>query len=557
MTFLLKKYLILFLALREQFSLAVKQQRGAFVVGVTAELTVHHSSLVLVECDNFCGMRSRQYICVHQAQETMVSASIVTTQLIERRERSRFGVPNNYNNYGVGSSSRSTSLPSMKRISDDRANQTLRTISEFSAPRPGVHVATQSIVLQNVNGTGFKSDIPIHHLRRASITESQKKSTSYDSSQYKSSIQEEAINSNNNNDERFINSNYGKKITSIVNNNNEGEGSTSQPKLKVTFQPVAEDILSEMAERHKQTMGQGEQIERQSNEMTVYGAHGSGYSKQKVIAFVGVMPFHVGEEFETIETSGDFSNLNRENVAAIIVGNQDLNAEQLQRFNNLQVVLPLNPLHSSQVCTNSRFRVENIASNEWINDAADTTLAMILNLFRRTSRSTDTRWISGRKTITHSVLGIVGLGRVGLAVLDRARRFQFDIVFYDPSIQQGMEVALGVKRASTLRQLLEISDCITLHCPLNENTRKMISTEAMYSIKKGCFLVNNSSAQLVDAYALSRALTTGRLAAAALNYYDASLDGMWNCVLGSSDVIADDEQKQRVKKVIADIKRLF
>uniref|UniRef100_A0A915A9A4 Succinate dehydrogenase [ubiquinone] cytochrome b small subunit n=1 Tax=Parascaris univalens TaxID=6257 RepID=A0A915A9A4_PARUN len=70
----------------------------------------------------------------------------------ERRERSRFGVPNNYSNYGVGSSSRSTSLPSMKRISDDRANQTLRTISEFSAPRPGVHVATQSIVLQNVNG---------------------------------------------------------------------------------------------------------------------------------------------------------------------------------------------------------------------------------------------------------------------------------------------------------------------------------------------------------------------------------------------------------------------
>uniref|UniRef100_A0A914R724 Uncharacterized protein n=1 Tax=Parascaris equorum TaxID=6256 RepID=A0A914R724_PAREQ len=50
--------------------------------------------------DGVLKVSSKQYICVHQAQETMVSASIVTTQLIERRERSRFGVPNNYSNYG-------------------------------------------------------------------------------------------------------------------------------------------------------------------------------------------------------------------------------------------------------------------------------------------------------------------------------------------------------------------------------------------------------------------------------------------------------------------------
>lgn len=53
--------------------------------------------------------------------------------------------------------------------------------------------------------------------------------------------------------------------------------------------------------------------------------------------------------------------------------------------------------------------------------------------------------------------------------------------------------------------------------------------DTLLIIFPGCFLVNNSSAQLVDAYALSRALTTGRLAAAALNYYDASLDGESFC----------------------------
>ncbi|VDM48189.1 unnamed protein product [Toxocara canis] len=427
-----------------------------------------------------------------QVEAVVMSTSIVTTQLIERRERSRFGLSNSYSNYGARGGGRSISLPSANRTSDDRANSSIRTIDEFSSPRPGIQISTQSIVLQSDNESGYKSDVPIHHLRRASLTESHMNSHSYESSRHQETVQREAITSNNNNDDRLINGNYTKQMFQIVNNNDYGDRITSSrhytAKPKVSFQPVVEEVRSTtIFDKHNETVGQKQRSEQRNHES--YNDYRRRYTRRKVIAFVGATPFSVGDDFECIEADNDFSNLNREEVVAIIVGKRDLDAEQLYRFNNLQIVVSLNPLHSAQLSTNSRFRVESIAANEWINDAADTTLAMILNLFRRTSRSTDQRWVLGRKTITHCVLGIVGLGRIGLAVLDRARRFQLDIVFYDPILQQGMDVALGVKRAPTLRDLLEMSDCVTLHCPLNHTTRHTINSEMMYSMKRGCALI--------------------------------------------------------------------
>ncbi|VDK43588.1 unnamed protein product, partial [Anisakis simplex] len=173
-----------------------------------------------------------------------------------------------------------------------------------------------------------------------------------------------------------------------------------------------------------------------------------------LIAFVGAQAFNVGEQFETLQADESLSNLDRDEVIAIVVGNADLTTDQLYCFNNLQMILPLNSSYSSQLFTDSRICVEHIMAKEWITDKADTTMALILNLFRRPLKSTgndEQRWLAGRKAIAHSVLGIVGLGRVGLAVLDRARRFQFDVVFYDPGVQARTEDALGVKRASSLR----------------------------------------------------------------------------------------------------------
>lgn len=67
------------------------------------------------------------------------------------------------------------------------------------------------------------------------------------------------------------------------------------------------------------------------------------------------------------------------------------------------------------------------------------------------------------------------LGRVGQAVALRAKPFGFNVVFYDPYLPDGVERSLGLQRMATLQDLLMHSDCITLHCSLNEHNHHLIN----------------------------------------------------------------------------------
>lgn len=66
-------------------------------------------------------------------------------------------------------------------------------------------------------------------------------------------------------------------------------------------------------------------------------------------------------------------------------------------------------------------------------------------------------------------------GRVGQAVALRAKAFGFNVIFYDPYLSDGMERALGLQRVNTLQDLLFHSDCVTLHCSLNEHNHHLIN----------------------------------------------------------------------------------
>ena len=73
-----------------------------------------------------------------------------------------------------------------------------------------------------------------------------------------------------------------------------------------------------------------------------------------------------------------------------------------------------------------------------------------------------------------AVFGVVGLGRIGLAAANRAAGFGMDVVFYDPYLATGAELAVGFRRADRLMDLLASSDIISLHAPLTAETRNMI-----------------------------------------------------------------------------------
>uniref|UniRef100_A0A8D9A5I1 C-terminal-binding protein n=1 Tax=Cacopsylla melanoneura TaxID=428564 RepID=A0A8D9A5I1_9HEMI len=169
-----------------------------------------------------------------------------------------------------------------------------------------------------------------------------------------------------------------------------------------------------------------------------------------------------------------------------------------------------------------------------VEEVADTTLCLILNLYRRTywlanmvregKKFTGPEQLreaaSGCARIRGDTLGIVGLGRIGSAVALRAKAFGFNVIFYDPYLPDGIEKSLGLTRVYTLQDLLFQSDCVSLHCTLNEHNHHLINEFTIKQMRPGAFLVNTARGGLVDDESLAAALKQGRIRAAALDVHE-------------------------------------
>jgi phosphoglycerate dehydrogenase-like enzyme len=114
-------------------------------------------------------------------------------------------------------------------------------------------------------------------------------------------------------------------------------------------------------------------------------------------------------------------------------------------------------------------------------------------------------------------LGIVGLGTIGKKVARRAQAFDMRLQYYDIiRLSEDQEDALGVHFV-LLPELLRTSDVVTLHVPLNEATKGMISTREFAAMKDSAILINTCRGPVVDEEALYQALTTRQIAAAGLD----------------------------------------
>ena len=115
-----------------------------------------------------------------------------------------------------------------------------------------------------------------------------------------------------------------------------------------------------------------------------------------------------------------------------------------------------------------------------------------------------------------ATLGIVGLGRIGVAVARRAKGFGMKVLYYSRTRRMEAETKLGVQYAEFDRLLTE-SDFITLHVNLTLETFHLIGKEQLEKMKRTCVLVNTSRGQVVDNVALYEALRVGSIAFAALD----------------------------------------
>ena len=118
-----------------------------------------------------------------------------------------------------------------------------------------------------------------------------------------------------------------------------------------------------------------------------------------------------------------------------------------------------------------------------------------------------------------ATLGIVGLGRIGAGIAERAKGFNMKVLYYDVVRRPEVEEKLGIKYEE-LDALLKQSDFVTLNVPLLKSTHHLINEEKLKEMKKTAIIINNARGPVIDEKALYKALKEGWIAGAGLDVFE-------------------------------------
>jgi D-3-phosphoglycerate dehydrogenase len=158
--------------------------------------------------------------------------------------------------------------------------------------------------------------------------------------------------------------------------------------------------------------------------------------------------------------------------------------------------------------------------------AAEHTLALLYALARRVPAADASlrrgEWKRAQfmgHELRGRTLGIVGLGRIGMAIADRARAMEMELLGHDPYVSEELAALHGV-RLVTLPELLAEADAVTLHVPLTHATRGLIGARELASMKPTALLINVARGGVVDEQALAETLAAGRLGGAAIDVFE-------------------------------------
>ena len=194
------------------------------------------------------------------------------------------------------------------------------------------------------------------------------------------------------------------------------------------------------------------------------------------------------------------------------------------------------------------------------NTVAQHTFALLLELANHVGKHAqsviDGDWIrsadwSYTKTpvieLSGKVLGIIGFGRIGQQTANIARAFGMQVIYYDRLNKRAVEDAVSLK------ELLDKSDFISLHCLLTADNNSMINSEFLSAMKPTAFLINTSRGQLINENDLADALKNHVIAGAALDVLSAEppagdnpLIGLTNCIITPHNAWTSFEARQRI-----------
>jgi D-3-phosphoglycerate dehydrogenase len=163
-----------------------------------------------------------------------------------------------------------------------------------------------------------------------------------------------------------------------------------------------------------------------------------------------------------------------------------------------------------------------------IDEVADQTLAFILALTRQVVTHSNHlragKWglatpLASMKALRDLTVSVLGCGRIGCEVVRRLLTFKGKICVFDPMVP-AIEIEKIGARSTSFNELLRNADILTLHCPSTPLTRRIICRESLGQLKPGAILINVGRGDLVDPEALTAALQSGQVSAAALDVFD-------------------------------------
>ncbi|MCX6858170.1 MAG: C-terminal binding protein, partial [Verrucomicrobia bacterium] len=227
------------------------------------------------------------------------------------------------------------------------------------------------------------------------------------------------------------------------------------------------------------------------------------------------------------ESDADFTDEIREAQAMIVWHNTPIGAPGMSRLKNCRALIRNGVGFDSVDIVAARdlgipvCNVPDYGTEEVADHAIALIMALCRQLFPLDQEAKQLGWVirveSRLRRLRELTLGIVGLGRIGTATALRAKALGFKVIFHDPYLPNGADKAVGIDRVRSLDELLTRCDVLSLHCPLNDETRHLIAERQLSLMKPSVFIVNTARGAVIKKNAILAALREGRIAGAGLD----------------------------------------
>ena len=184
----------------------------------------------------------------------------------------------------------------------------------------------------------------------------------------------------------------------------------------------------------------------------------------------------------------------------------------------------------------------------FIEEVADHTMMLLLASFRRLNvmdaMVKDGRWSEGRPLLSEfprlwgQTLGFISFGHVAKATSVRAKAFGVNMIAFDPYIEELSMTEYGVEPISTLEEMLQRSDIVSMHAPSTQEVHHLMSEDQFRAMKPTALFINNGRGPTVDEKALIKALEEGWIAGAGLDVFEQEPPDPENPLLHMGNVIS-------------------